>query len=201
MAGDSMAGERAANEQHARTEREKMLAGELYYSNDPELTERRLRTRERLARLTASDPRNIAARLAICGELFGSIGRNFWVEPPFFCDYGENIRLGDNCFINFNCTFLDVAPITLGNNVLIAPGVQLLAAYHPIDHITRAKALEYGSPITIEDDAWLGGGVIVLPGVRIGARSIIGAGSVVTRDVPPDVIAVGNPCKVLRSVG
>jgi maltose O-acetyltransferase len=177
-----------------------MLAGELYWSAEADLVERRMRARDLLARFNESGPRETQTRKDILGSLLGAAGSGLWIEPPFFCDYGENIRVGDNVFLNFNCVFLDCAPITIGSNVLFAPGVQLYAAYHPMDHVIRAKALEYAAPITIGDDVWFGGGVIVCPGVKIGARSVIGAGSVVTRDVPEGVVVAGNPCRVIRRV-
>lgn len=183
-----------------RTEHDKMLAGDLYWSADADLLERRTRARELLARFNQTGPREMPLRRELLSSLLGGAGPGLWIEPPFFCDYGGNIRVGENVFLNFNCVFLDCAAITIGSNVLFGPAVQLYAAYHPMDHVTRAKALEYAAPITIADDVWFGGGAIVLPGVRIGARTVIGAGSVVTRDIPEGVVAAGNPCRPLRKV-
>jgi maltose O-acetyltransferase len=175
-----------------------MVAGELYYAGDPELVADRARC-ERLLRAFNSQP-DEDARLRVLGELLGGIGRSSYIRPPFFCDYGFNIRLGDGVFLNFNCVILDVVPVTIGDRVQIASAVQILAADHPLDVATRAAGLENGRPITIEDDAWIGGGAILCPGVTVGRGSVIGAGSVVTRDIPPGVVAVGNPCRVLREL-
>jgi maltose O-acetyltransferase len=171
-----------------------MLAGELYHAGDPELVADRARC-ERLMRQYNANGDEAALR-----ELLGAVGEDTWVRPPFFCDYGYNITLGDNVFLNFNCVILDVVPVTIGNRVQIASAVQILAADHPLDTETRAAGLENGRPITIEDDAWIGGGAILCPGVTVGSGSVIGAGSVVTRDIPPGVVAVGNPCRILRTV-
>jgi maltose O-acetyltransferase len=165
------------------TEREKMIAGELYDPRDPELTEARGRARKLCA------ARNFR-------ELFGSGGETVDTEPPFFCDYGSNIHLGRKVFFNFNCVVLDVCPVTVGDYTMFGPGVQILTPLHPLDAMER-RMREYGKPITIGDDVWVGGGALILAGVRIGSRSVIGAGSVVTRDVPDDVFAAGNPCRVL----
>jgi maltose O-acetyltransferase len=133
--------------------------------------------------------------------LFGEFGEGSVVMAPFQCDYGYNIRIGRNGFVNYDCVFLDCAPITIGDDVQIGPAVQLYTATHPVDAAIRRAGPEYALPITIGSGVWIGGGSIVLPGVNIGANTLIGAGSVVTRDIPAGVVAAGNPCRVLRSVG
>ncbi|MEO7548491.1 MAG: sugar O-acetyltransferase, partial [Ramlibacter sp.] len=133
-------------------------------------------------------------------ELIPACGASVWIEPPFHCDYGSNITLGDRVFMNFNCVILDVAPVRIGAGVLFGPAVQVYAATHPMDAAGRRGGLESGRPVEIGDETWIGGGAIICPGVRIGARSVIGAGSVVTKDIPDDVFAAGNPCRVLRSL-
>jgi maltose O-acetyltransferase len=171
-----------------------MLAGELYLAGDPELVADRKRCEELMRAYNAD------GELAVLAELLGALGKQAYIRPPFFCDYGYNITLGDNVFANFNCVMLDVVRITIGDRVQMASAVQLLAADHPLDAEERASGREFGRPITIEDDVWLGGGAIVCPGVTIGRASVIGAGSVVTRDIPAGVVAVGNPCRVLREL-
>jgi maltose O-acetyltransferase len=171
-----------------------MLAGELYLAADPELIAERERCERQLREY------NALGDAAVLRELLGSVGKETYIRPPFFCDYGYNITLGDNVFLNFNCVILDVVAVTIGDRVQMASAVQLLAADHPLDAEERASGREFGRPILIEDDAWLGGGAIVCPGVTIGRGSVIGAGSVVTRDIPPGVVAVGNPCRVLRKL-
>lgn len=133
-------------------------------------------------------------------EIFGSVGSNPWVNAPFRCDYGYNISIGDNFICNYNCVMLDVVPITIGDNVQIAPNVTITTAGHPIHPETRATQYEYGKSVSIGNDVWLGAGVIINPGVSIGDGAVIGSGSVVTRDIPPMVVAVGVPCRVLRSI-
>lgn len=179
------------------TEREKMAAGELYDPQDPELVAARASCRKLLRRLNASEE---VERPAVLAELIGVAGPGLWIEPPFFCDYGSNITLGERVYFNFNCVILDVAPVRIGDRCQFATGVQLLAATHPLDPVERATAGEYGKPITIGDDVWVGGGAIILPGVRIGSAAVIGAGSVVTRDVPPRTVAAGNPARVIREL-
>jgi maltose O-acetyltransferase len=169
------------------TEKQKMIAGELYRAGDPELTADRERCEALLRREAFA-------------ELLGAIGAETTIRAPFFCDYGYNVFLGAQVFVNFNCVFLDCAAITIGNRVQVGPGVQLLAADHPLDPAQRRDGLELAAPIEVGDNVWMGGGAIVCPGVSIGADSVIGAGSVVTRDIPAGVVAVGNPCQVLRSV-
>ena len=171
-----------------------MLAGELYYAGDPELVEERARC-ERLMR-----DYNERGDIGVLRELIGALGTESYIRPPFFCDYGYNVRLGDHVFMNFNCVMLDVVAITLGDRVQVASAVQFLAADHPLDVAERASGRESGQPISVEDDVWLGGGAILCPGVTVGRGSVIGAGSVVTRDIPAGVLAVGNPCRVLRKL-
>ena len=171
-----------------------MIAGELYRPDDPQLVEDRLRCRELLRSYAADGER---WRLE---ELIGHLGEGASVVPPFACDYGYNITLGVDVFVNFNAVFLDCAPISVGDRTQIGPAVQLLAADHPLDPETRNAGLENARPISIGADAWLGGGTIVLPGHTIGAHSVVGAGSVVTKDVPEGVVAVGNPCRVIREL-
>lgn len=180
------------------TEKEKMLAGELYDGSDPGLVAERLRARELCHRLNALSPGRLASeRTELLFQLFGA-ATDAYVTPPFYCDYGRHIELGRNVYFNFNCVILDVARVTVGNNVLLGPAVQVYTASHPISADERRSGLEYGKPITIGDDVWLGGGAIVCPGVTIGARTVIGAGSVVVRDLPEGVFAAGNPCRVIR---
>ena len=184
------------------TEREKMLAGEWYVSADPGLVAARVRARQLVQRYNATVP-DLAARperRAILELLLGACGEGVVIEPPFHCDYGANITLGAEVFINFQCVFLDCAQITIGAQAQLGPAVQLYTATHPMDAAERASGIEAAHPITIGARAWIGGGTIVLPGVTIGADTVVGAGSVVTRDLPAGVIAVGNPCRVLREV-
>ena len=183
------------------SEGEKMIAGELYRASDPELAAARLRAQELLVRYNASVPADAAARESLLRELFGAVGDAPTVMPRFSCDYGFNIRAGRNLFVNFDCVFLDVAPITIGDDVQIAPVVQLLTATHPLDPAVRRSGLEGGKPIRIGNNVWIGGGAIVLPGVTVGDDAVIGAGSVVTRDVPAGVIVVGNPARPRGGAG
>ena len=183
-----------------RSEKEKMLAGELYRSTGPELTGERRAAQRLLARYNATEPDDAAGRMALLRQLFGAVGDNADILPRFHCDYGYNIRVGRNCFINYNCVFLDCAPIEIGDDLQMGPAVQLYTAFHPLDRQTRTAGLEYARPIRIGDGVWIGGGAIVLAGVSIGDNAVIGAGSVVTRDVPANSVAVGNPARVIRQV-
>jgi maltose O-acetyltransferase len=183
-----------------KTEKEKMLAGELYDPLDPELASERRRARELCRRLNDSGETNQAARELILRELLGNIAAGLWVEPPFFCDYGSNIAVGNKVYFNFNCVVLDPAPVLIGDNVLFGPAVQIYTATHPLDANERRIGLEFARPIQIGSNVWIGGGAIICPGVRIGARSVIGAGSVVTRDIPEEVFAAGNPCRTIRAL-
>lgn len=171
------------------TARERMLAGELYDALDPELVEARAQARTLLASFNTTGDRQALA------ALFGRLADDAIVEAPFHCDYGFNISFGTRFYANANCVFLDCASIEIGDHVLLGPGVHLYAATHPLDSAERRGGLELAKPITVGDDAWLGGGAIVLPGVRIGARAVVGAGSVVTRDVPADERVAGNPAR------
>ena len=180
------------------SEREKMLAGELYDAQDPELVAGRDRARELCARINASsvdDPQ----RREMLRQLFGAGGDSVYVTSPFFCDYGVNIELGEKVYFNFNCVLLDVCRIRIGSFTLLGPAVQVYTPLHPMDAALRRRQ-EYGRPVDIGSDVWIGGGAIVLPGVTIGDRAVIGAGSVVTRDVPAGVFAAGNPCRVIRAL-
>jgi maltose O-acetyltransferase len=174
------------------TELEKMLAGELYDPFDPDLVRGRDRARDLCQDLNV-------ARRCILTQLFGAGGDTVWMQPPFFCDYGTNIFLGERVFFNFNCVVLDVCKVTIGDYTLFGPAVQVYTPVHPMNAALRRQQ-EFGKPITIGSDVWVGGGAIICPGVRIGSRSVIGAGSVVTRDVPDDVFAAGNPCRVVRAI-
>jgi maltose O-acetyltransferase len=179
------------------TEKEKMLRGELYLATGEELTRERDRAQELMLALNASGARQ--ERAAILGQLLGSIGEGTEVRSPFFCDYGYNIFLGDRVFLNFNCVLLDIMPITIGEGTQIGPAVQIYAADHPRDPEARRKNLENGKPVTIGRNVWIGGGAILLPGITVADDAVIGAGSVVTRDVPAGAIVAGNPARVLKT--
>jgi maltose O-acetyltransferase len=181
------------------TEREKMLAGEPYDPLDPELVAARVRARDLCQQLNATRESEAAERRHILCALFGKGGDTVWMQPPFYCDYGANIELGERVFFNFNCTVLDVCPVRIGDFTLFGPSVQIYTPLHPWNADQRRRE-EFGKPIEIGADVWVGGGAIILAGVRIGSRAVIGAGSVVTRDVPDAVFAAGNPCRVIRAI-
>jgi maltose O-acetyltransferase len=181
------------------SEREKMLAGELYDPMDADLVAARTRARDLCQALNATREAESEARRAILRELFARGGESVWMQPPFFCDYGSNIELGERVFFNYNCVVLDVCRVRIGDFTLFGPGAQILTPLHPLDPELRRRE-EFGKPVEIGSDVWVGGGALILPGVRIGSRSVIGAGSVVTRDVPEEVLAAGNPCRVIRSI-
>lgn len=178
------------------TEREKMLAGQLYSAADPELQAELAATAAWLAHYNAACVDTPAMRLALLRERLAEVGEGAVIRPPFHCDYGWNIRLGAGAFLNFSCVILDVVEVAIGERTQIGPGVQILAADHPRDAATRAAGLEYGRPIRIGANVWIGGGALILPGVTIGDGAVIGAGAVVTRDVPAGATAVGNPARV-----
>jgi maltose O-acetyltransferase len=180
------------------TEKQKMLAGELYRDNDPELVAERRHAQALLDRFNTCPEDE---RQAVLKELFGAIGAGSWVMPRLQADYGHQIHIGHNSFVNYDAILMDCARITIGDDVSIGPRAQLLTALHPIeDHEARRQRFEAAAPITIGDNAWLGGGVIVCAGVAIGPDTVIGAGSVVTRDIPARVLAAGNPCRVIRGI-
>ena len=181
------------------TEREKMIGGELYDPLDPELVSARQRARDLCQSLNATREGDQEERRGILRQLFGAGGESVWMQPPFFCDYGANIELGERVFFNFNCVVLDVCRVRIGDFTLFGPAVQIYTPMHPFNAALRRQQ-EFGKPVDIGSDVWVGGGALILPGVRIGARSIIGAGSVVTRDVPEGVFAAGNPCRVIREI-
>jgi maltose O-acetyltransferase len=180
------------------SDKQKMLAGELYNATGPELTGERHAAQRLLAQYNATDAGDAAGRTALLRRLLGAVGDGADIQPRFHCDYGYNIRLGQRCFINYNCVFLDCAAIEIGDDLQMAPAVQLYTAYHPLDRATRAAGWEAAKPIRIGDGVWIGGGAIVLPGVTIGDGCVVGAGSVVTRDLPAGALAVGNPARVVR---
>ncbi len=183
------------------TEQEKMLKGELYDATHPGLLEKLFATREKIFELNhLLRPSQTAEREKLLREIIATTGPKFTIVSPFYCDYGSNIHLGNNFFANYNCVMLDEAPITIGDNVLFAPNVSLYTAGHPTDVERRNKWVEYAWPITIGNNVWICGGVTITPGVTIGDNTIIAAGSVVTQDIPANVIAGGNPCKVLRPI-
>ncbi|HEY9480024.1 MAG TPA: sugar O-acetyltransferase [Gemmatimonadaceae bacterium] len=182
------------------TERGRMLAGEPYDPLDAELVAARERARDLCWALNATRESAKDERRGLLVDLFGAGGDTVWMQPPFFCDYGANIELGERVFFNFNCVVLDVCRVRIGEYTLFGPAVQIYTAMHPLDAEAR-RGKEFGRPVEIGSDVWVGGGAIICPGVRIGSRAVIGAGSVVTRDIPEGVFAAGNPCRVIREIG
>jgi maltose O-acetyltransferase len=183
-----------------KTEREKMLANEPYRAFDSELNQMTAKTQELLQVFNTTLHHEAKNRRVILHSLLGAIGPNVEIKPPFFCDYGCHIFMGDNVFMNYDCVILDCNYVHIGDNVLMAPKVQIYTAYHPIDPIVRLTGVEMAAPIAIGNNVWIGGGAIICPGVTIGDNVTIGAGSVVTKDIPANVVAVGNPCRVFKSV-
>lgn len=177
-----------------KSEKEKMLSGEEYIAFDPELNEMRRTTAQATMKF------NTTGETKYINEIFKNEFEGLMLSPPFYCDYGENVKFGKNVFVNFNCSILSCAEVEIGDNCYIAPNVQLYTAIHPTEPERRNEAINLAKPIKIGANCWLGGGVIVLAGVEIGEGTTIGAGSVVTKNIPPRCIAVGNPCKVLRSI-
>ena len=175
-----------------------MLSNELYNHKDAELTKERNHAYELTLRYNQTKDDETELRTSILQQLAGKLGNNVVIKPPFQCDYGYNLILGDNVFMNYGCSILDCNVVEIGNNVLMAPNVQIYAAYHPTDHTLRLKDLEYADRVKIGDNTWIGGGSIILNGVTIGKNTVIGAGSVVTKDIPDNVVAVGNPCRVIK---
>lgn len=182
------------------TQKERMLAGLPYKAWLDGLSEERMACRRKLHafNLLPPDEEEQAQRLLL--ELLGKTGRDPWINAPFRCDYGWNIEVGDNFFANYNLTILDVGKVTIGSNVQFAPNVSIYTAGHPLHPDSRNSGYEYGLPVTIGDNVWIGGNVVLLPGVTVGSNSVIGAGSVVSRDIPEWVVAVGSPCRVVRRI-
>lgn len=184
----------------ARTQRERMLAGDLYLADDPEISAESRRARKLQDEFNRCTPEESHRQHQLLGDLLGSLGEGTHIRAPFFCDLGYQIHIGARTFANFGLVALDVAEIRIGDDVQIGPNVQLLTPTHPLDADLRRDKWEAAEPITIGDNVWLGGGVIVLPGVTIGENTVVGAGAVVSRDLPPGVVAVGNPARVIREL-
>ena len=182
------------------TEKQKMLAGELYLAADRELTNARMNTGNFASLYNNTPETQPEQRYEILGRWLGKIGAQIEIEPPFYCDYGTNLFVGEKFYANIGCVILDCNLVEIGNNVLLAPYVQIYTAYHPVDPALRLTGKELAAPIAIGDNVWIGGGAIICPGVKIGSNTTIGAGSVVVKDIPCNSIAVGNPCKVIRKV-
>lgn len=183
------------------SEKEKMLSGELYLADlDRELYDERIKCKNLCHKFNELSPEKVDERKSLIKELFGQTGEKFWIEPSFWCDYGYNIKIGENFYVNHNCVILDPAPVSFGENVFIGPNCGFYTAGHPLDFETRNKGLEFAKPITIGNNVWIGGNVCVMPGVTIGDNVVIGAGSVVVKDIPSNVAAVGNPCKPIKSL-
>lgn len=183
-----------------KSEKEKMLAGEPYLANDPQLVEERRKARNLISKFNSLNHNEDEEKKNLLSEMLGKVGDYCEIEAPLFCDYGSNIYCGENLFINTGCVILDCNTVTFGDNVQIGPSVQIYTATHPTDPKVRLSGKESALPIKIGDNVWLGGGVILCPGVNIGNNSTIGAGSVVTKDIPDNVIAAGNPCKIINYI-
>ncbi|MFS0698849.1 sugar O-acetyltransferase [Cellulomonas sp. 179-A 4D5 NHS] len=196
-----MSAETTQGTDDTRTMRERMLAGDLYLADDPELAEANAAALDLAAAYNATTVRQGPLRRSLLEQLLGSVGEGTEIRPPFLVDYGSQIHVGARCFANYGLVALDVATITIGDDVQMGPNVQLLTPTHPVEPGPRRDKWEAAKPIAIGDNVWLGGGVVVLPGVTIGENTVVGAGSVVTRDLPANVVAVGNPARVVRTIG
>lgn len=187
-------------EQNPKTEREKMLAGLDYDASDAELVQLRTYARTKVYEFNTTKPTAEEERQKILKELLGKVGKNCLIEPTFRCDYGSNIYLADNVYMNFDCVFLDVCDITVGKNTLFGPGVHVYAATHPLDPVVRRNGLESGKPVIIGEDCWIGGKAIICPGVKIGNGVTVAAGAVVTKDIPDNVLVAGVPAKIIKQL-
>ncbi len=182
------------------TEKAKKIAGEFYLADDPELIAERQRASQLIRLFNSTTETELEQRQQLLGELLGAVGENPEINPPFYCEYGYNIYLGNQIYLNHGCVILDCGTVHLGNQVLCGPYVQIYTVNHPINPGMRLTGREQAKPVAIADNVWIGGGSIICPGVTIGAHTTIGAGSVVTKDIPPYVLAVGNPCRVIREL-
>jgi maltose O-acetyltransferase len=180
------------------TEKEKMIKGELYRPNDPQLEQERLEARGITRLYNETLENETEKRTLLIKQLFGSTGENIGIEPNFRCDYGYNIHVGENFYANFDCTILDVCRVHIGDNCMLAPGVHIYTATHPLDPQERNSGMEYGKPVKIGDNVWLGGGSIINPGITIGNNAVVASGAVVTKNVPDNVVVGGNPAKVIK---
>jgi maltose O-acetyltransferase len=181
-------------------EKAKMLSSDLYDPSDPTLAAEREQARALTRWYNGTTADESGTRRRILEELLGSTGERLQVEPPFRCDFGSNVRVGDDVFLNYDCVFLDVCRVILGDDCLFGPGVNVYTATHPLDPAERASGLEYGDPVAFGDDVWVGGRAVVTPGVTVGDNAVVGAGAVVTDDVPSDVVVAGNPARVVRKL-
>lgn len=181
------------------TNAERRDAG-LAYIADKSIYEEVIASRRRVHKFNHADPGDLKLLQELMYDILGKAGKNLMVNQPFACDYGRHIEVGDNFFANYGCTILDVGKVTIGSNVLLAPNVSIYTAGHPVHHKARNTHYEYGLPVTIGDNCWIGGSVVILPGVNIGSGCVIGAGSVVVKDIPDNSVAVGNPCRVVRKI-
>jgi acetyltransferase-like isoleucine patch superfamily enzyme len=183
-----------------QTEKEKSLSGKLYKASDNELYTERQKTKELIFRFNSLPPSDVEGRNEIIRKLFCKTGKDFIIEPPFHCDYGSNISIGNNFYSNFNLIILDCAKTEIGDNVLIGPNVGIYPAGHPVHHELRLLEHEFAFPVSIGNNVWIGGSVVINPGITIGDNSVVGSGSVVTKDIPANVVAAGNPCRVIREI-
>lgn len=180
---------------------ERMESGKLFYAGDPELSRAKLRCKELLYDFNHARPSQAGEMLALLGQLLGAVGEGCWIEPPLYVNWGSRIALGDHVYANTGLTVIDDTFVTIGSHVMLGPRVTISAASHPVDPELRRQAYQYDLPVVLEENVWVGAGATILPGVTIGKNSVIGAGSVVDRDIPPDVVAAGVPCRVLREIG
>ncbi|MCD7034217.1 maltose O-acetyltransferase [Metabacillus sp. GX 13764] len=183
-----------------KTEKQKMLDGELYLAADPELVKERVRARKLTRLYNQSVETDEDTRIDILKKLFGKTGETIYIEPVFRCDYGYNIHVGENFYANFDCTILDVCQVTIGDNCMLAPGVHIYTATHPLDPIERNSGAEFAKPVVIGDNVWIGGRAVINPGVTIGNNAVIASGAVVTKDVPDYAVVGGNPARIIKYI-